>query len=154
MTANYFEDFAIGDSFTTTARTITEADQSNFAGLSGNFDPIHLDEERMRESSFGGRLVYGLLVLSIVAGQKIQRGIWGDSVIALYGIDSLRFTAPVFIGDTIHTELTVLDLEDRDDESGVVLLEERAVNQDGEDVVVAETRTLIEKRSASSGSEE
>lgn len=145
MQSKYFEDFERGETVTTSARTITEADQVNFAGLSGNFHPIHLDRERMERSEYGGRLVYGYLVLSVMAGLVIQTGIV-EEVVAHYGIDELRFTAPVMIGDTVHGELTVVDLEDRDDASGVVVLEERTMNQDDETVLVAETRRVFRKR--------
>jgi acyl dehydratase len=67
-------------------------------------------------------------------------------VIAFYGVDEARFPTPVMIGDTIHTELTVLELVDRDAESGIVVLEEKGVNQNGETAVRAKTRTLIRKR--------
>nr|WP_254538384.1 MaoC/PaaZ C-terminal domain-containing protein [Halomarina sp. BCD28] len=146
MESKYFDELDIGETFTTNARTITEADQLNYAGLSGNFDPIHLDKGKMEATEFGGRLVYGYLVLNVMEGQKVQTGLIEDSVIAFYGIDKARFTNPVMIGDTVHTELTVLDLDEKDESSGVVVLEEKGVNQDGEDVVVAETRTLIKKR--------
>ena len=146
METKYFNDFEVGETYETPSRTITETDQLNYAGLSGNFDPIHLDDEKMADSRFGGRLVYGQLVSVMMEGLKIQTGIIRDSVIASYGMDSIRFVNPVMIGDTIHNEMTVIDLEQRDDESGVVVMEEEGVNQDGETVVSAETRTLIRKR--------
>lgn len=146
MESQYFDDFEVGETFETNARTITDADQVNYAAVSGNYDPIHLDAEMMADSEFGGRLVYGYLVLNVMEGQKVQLGLIDDSVIAFYGIDEARFQNPVMIGDTIHTELEVLDLEDRDDDRGIVVLEERGVNQDGEVCVRAQTRTLIRKR--------
>lgn len=145
METKYFEDFEIGETITTKARTVTEADLVNYAGLSGNFDPIHLDAETMASSEYGGRLAYGYLILAIMEGQKVQTGMTEGSAKAFYGLDGARFTNPVMIGDTIHTEITVLDLEDKGD-AGVVVLEEKAVNQDDEPAVVVETRTLVHKR--------
>lgn len=146
MESKYFNDFEVGETFTTSGRTITDADQLNYAAVSGNYDPIHLNEEMMSDSQFGGRLVYGYLVLNVMEGQKVQLGLIDDSVVAFYGIDEARFRNPVMIGDTIHTELTVLDLEERDEDTGIVVLEEKGIRQDGEVAVAAETRTLIEKR--------
>jgi acyl dehydratase len=146
MESKYFEEFEIGETFTTNARTITEADQVNYAAVSGNYDPIHLDAEMMEDSQFGGRLVYGYLVMNVMEGQKVQLGLIDDSVIAFYGIDEARFRNPVMIGDTIHTEITVLDLEEKDEDSGIVVLEEKGVTQDDEVAVAVETRTLIRKR--------
>lgn len=146
METHYFEDYDVGETFETRGRTVTDADLLNYAAVSGNYHPIHLDEDLMGDSPFGGRLVHGLAVLSIMEGQKVQTGLIEDSIIALYGFDDLRFTNPVFVGDTIHTELTVIDKDEKDDESGVVLMEEKGVNQDGEPVVVGESRSLLEKR--------
>ena len=116
----------------------------NYAGLSGNFDPIHLNKDRMQDSEFGGRLVYGQLILVIMEGLRIGTGMIEDSVISSYGLDDVRFIEPVLIGDTIYNEMTVADLERRSEDSGIVVMEEKAINQDGETVVVAKTRTLIE----------
>jgi acyl dehydratase len=146
MESKYFEDFEVGETFMTNARTITDADQLNYAAVSGNYDPIHLDAEMMEDSQFGGRLVYGYLVLNVMEGQKVQLGLIDDSVIAFYGIDEARFRNSVMIGDTIHTELTVLDLDDKDENSGILVLEEKGITQDDEVAVAVETRTLIEKR--------
>lgn len=143
MESKYFSDFEVGETYETTARTITETDLLNYAGLSGNFDSIHLDKNRMEDSEFGGRLVYGQLILVIMEGLRIGTGMIEDSVISSYGLDDVRFIEPVLIGDTIHNEMTVADLERRGENNGIVVMEERAVNQDGKTVVVATTRTLI-----------
>lgn len=145
MNTKYFEDFETGETFTSSARTVTEADLVNYAGISGNYDPVHMDADMMADSEFGGRLVHGFLILAVMEGQKVGTGIIEGSVKAFYGFDGARFTNPVLVGDTIHTEITVLDLEDTDDDAGVVVFEEKAVNQDGDPVVVAETRTLFYK---------
>lgn len=151
MDTYYFEDFSEGDTFETRGRTVTDADLVNYAAVSGNYHPIHLDAERMRASSFGGRLVHGLAVLAIMEGQKVQTGLIEDSIIALYGFDEIRFLHPVFVGDTIHTELTVRGVEEHDAESGVVSLEETGVNQDDDELVVATTRSLVAKRPDAAG---
>ena len=146
MRGQYFDDFEVGETYETNSRTITEADQLNYAGLSGNYDPIHLDKEYMAESEFGGRLVYGQLVHVVMEGLKIQTGIIEDSVIASYGMDSVRFVKPVMIGDTIHNEMEVIDLQRRDENSGILVLKEEGINQKAETVCVSQTKTLIESR--------
>ena len=103
---SYFETVTEGDTSTTGGRTITEADVVNFAGVSGDFNHLHLDDERMAESSFGERIAHGMLVLSAATGL-----LWQDrterereALVAFYGIDRLRFRAPVFFGDRIHVD--------------------------------------------------
>ena len=143
----YFEDFELGESYESPARTITEADQLTYAGLSGNFHPLHLDAEAGKKSEFGGRLVYGQLVLSFMEGLRAQADIdYQDAVVAYYGLDRVRFVKPVFIGDTIHEEIEIVELEDRDEDTGMLSTEEKAINQDGEVVVVATTKRVMRRR--------
>jgi acyl dehydratase len=144
----YFEDFAVGEQFESPGRTITETHHTMFAGIAGNLGSIHLDAEKMEESDFDGRLVYGLLVVAMMEGLRMWSEIGPDleeNAIAHYGIDDLRFVEPVYIGDTIHNEMEVLDLEERDDDSGVLVLEEKAVNQDEETVVVLKSKLLTKR---------
>lgn len=142
----YFEDFELGETYESPGRTITEADQLTYAGLSGNFHEIHLDEEYAKETQFGGRLVYGGLVLTIMEGLRAQCDInYQEAAIAYYGMDRVRFVEPVLIDDTVHNEIEVCELEDRDEESGVMATEERAINQHGDPVVVAVTKRLMAK---------
>jgi acyl dehydratase len=143
MESKQFSEFTVGESFVTDGRTITEADQINFAGLAGSFHPMHLDEEAMQDSEYGERVVYGLLVLSVASGLRAQTGLFHETAIAYYGIDDLRFVAPVMIGDTVRNEMTVAELEPRDADSGVVVLDEEITNQHGETVLVERTRLLV-----------
>lgn len=115
-----FYDIEEGDVSVTSGRTITEADIVNFAGVSGDFNHIHLDEERMSESMFGERIAHGMLVLSAATGliwqsrSKAER----ESVVAFYGLDELRFRAPVYVGDTIHVEGEVIETREKPDGPG------------------------------------
>lgn len=96
-----FEDVEVGGSFTTAGRTVTEADIVNFAGVSGDFYYPHTDEERMKETGFGGRIAHGALVFSVMTGLVWQADADRSDVVALYGIDGMRLTAPVHPGDTV-----------------------------------------------------
>ncbi len=115
-----FYDIEEGDTSVTPGRTITEADIVNFAGVSGDFNHLHLDEERMSESMFGERIAHGMLVLSAATGliwqtrSKAER----ESVVAFYGLDKLRFRAPVYVGDTIHVEGEVIETQEKEDGPG------------------------------------
>ncbi len=103
----YFEEFEPGMEITTQGRTITEADIVNFAGLSGDYNPAHTDEEFARTTPFGRRIAHGLLVTSVVSGLAMQTGILEGTVIAFREIKDWRFAKPVFIGDTVHAVLRV-----------------------------------------------
>lgn len=103
----FFDDLHEGDVFTTQGRTVTESDVVGFAGVSGDFNPIHLDAVQAAASPFGQRIVYGLLVLSIATGLIDRLGLFRESMIAQLSIEDWRFSAPVFIGDTLHVEVRI-----------------------------------------------
>ena len=99
----------IGAEFVTSARTITETDIINFAGISGDYNPLHIDEEFCRNTQFGTRIAHGPLVYSIATGLIFQLHLYDDTLIAFLGFDSLKFTKPVKIGDTIHARVEVIE---------------------------------------------
>jgi len=105
----WFEEFQIGQHFITAARTITETDIVSFAGLSGDYNQIHTDSEFARSTPFGQRVAHGLLVLSIVSGLAMRSGVLEGTVLAFREINTWKFTGAVFIGDTIHAELNVVE---------------------------------------------
>lgn len=103
----YFEEFQPGMTIVTAGRTITEADIVHFAGLSGDFNQMHVDDAYSKTTAFGQRVAHGLLVTSIVSGLAVQTGVMEGTVIAFREILEWKFARPVFIGDTIHGVLTV-----------------------------------------------
>jgi 3-hydroxybutyryl-CoA dehydratase len=144
--ARGFADVAVGDEFETAARTITEADLVNFAGVSGDFNDLHLDAETMADSAYGERIAQGALVFSVATGLIWQADVTGDALVAFYGVDRLRFRAPVFVGDTLHVELRVAETErrpDADDATGVVRFETEVVKADGEVALSCELLSLL-----------
>lgn len=106
----YFEEFEVGQQIVTPARTITEADIQAFAGLSGDYNPIHTNAVFAEATPFGKRIAHGLLILAVVSGLGDRTGFIEGTVIAFREIENWKFSAPVFIGDTIHA---VLEIEQR-----------------------------------------
>ncbi len=103
----YFEEFHIGQHILTAARTVTENDVATFAGLSGDFNPIHMDAEFSKTTAYGQRIAHGLLCLSIISGLALHTGALEGTVLALREIKEWKFARPVHLGDTIHAELDV-----------------------------------------------
>lgn len=144
MAALYFDDLEVGRKFITKGRTITEADIVNFAGFSGDFNPIHMDREFARETTFGRRIAHGMAVLSISTGLSQSLGIFDGTVIAFLGLE-WSFVKPVFIGDTITLRQSVKSMRKASKPGrGVIELESEVVNQNG-DVVQKGVRTLMLK---------
>ncbi|MCY4146048.1 MAG: MaoC/PaaZ C-terminal domain-containing protein [Chloroflexi bacterium] len=127
----YFEEFVVGQILRTRARTITESDLVAFAGLTGDYNPMHTDAEYCEGSFMGQRVAHGLLTLSYAVGQAYQLGILERTVLGFRGLE-MKFSAPVFIGDTIHAELKVAETRAaRRLGGGVVALEMRVIKQGG-----------------------
>ena len=141
----FYSEFKIDDTFLTAGRTVTEADIVAFAGLSGDFQSLHMDQEYAKVNAFGQRIAHGLLVLSISSGLTVQAGLTTDSVIALYGIDKLRFLKPVFIGDTVTVKNRVIELSPKKDDKtrGVVTFETTVMKQQAEIVLIYHRLVLL-----------
>jgi acyl dehydratase len=105
----YFEEFEVGQNVSTAGRTITEADVVNFAGVSADFNSIHTDIAYSEASFFEQRVAHGLLVMSVASGLAMRTGLMEGTVIAWRDIRDWRFSQPVFIGDTIHVDLEVVE---------------------------------------------
>jgi acyl dehydratase len=143
----YFEDFQVGQRFTTPARTVTEADLVNFAGVSGDYNPIHTDAEFAKTTPFGQRIAHGLLVLAMLTGLRQRTGQFEGTLIAWLEIRSYRFLKPVFIGDTVHGETEILEKrETSKPDRGFLVQRVRVLNQRGEVVQEGEFVTLVRRR--------
>ncbi|MFN2196995.1 MAG: MaoC/PaaZ C-terminal domain-containing protein, partial [Anaerolineales bacterium] len=97
----YFEEFEVGQRIVTAGRTVTEADVVTFAGLSGDFNQMHVDAEYSAKSMFGQRVAHGLLGLSIASGLAVQTGVLEGTILAFREITEWKFSRPIFLGDTI-----------------------------------------------------
>ncbi len=105
----YFEEFEVGQKVVSASRTVTESDVVTFAGLSGDYNQIHTDAEFSKSTPFGQRVAHGLLCLSIVSGLAMRTGVLEGTVLAFREINEWKFSKPVFIGDTIHVVLDIIE---------------------------------------------
>lgn len=128
----YFQDFSIGDEFHTPSRTITEADIVNWSYLSGDWNPVHTDEEFAKKSEFKTRIAHGPLSLGIATGLMDRIGIIEGTALALLTLTQ-KFMAPVNIGDTISLKMTVSQKkETRKEDRGIVTFKVNILNQNGQ----------------------
>jgi len=102
----YFEDLSVGQDYKSPARTITETDVVQFAGLSGDYNQLHTDVEFAKDTPYGQRIAHGLLGLSIASGLAARAGFIEGTAQAFTGL-TWKFKAPVFIGDTIRLQARV-----------------------------------------------
>jgi acyl dehydratase len=148
----YFEDYAEGEVTNTGGRTVTDADLVLFAGISGNANPLHMDEEYARSLGLQGRLVHGLCTLSILSGLIDRLGYMEGTILAHMGIDSVKFLKPVYVGDTLHATVTVIKKRALDDGTrGIIKTETVGINQRGEKVVKSVDAILVKCRKGEGG---
>jgi acyl dehydratase len=141
----YFEAYQVGATRSTFGRTMTETDFVVHAGHTGDFFPHHTDAEFMKTQPFGQRIAHGTMVFAIGVGLTASRV---NPVAFSYGYDRLRFIKPVFIGDTIHTRLTIAKKEPdpkRADHGRVWELTE-VLNQHSEVVLACEHIYLVQRQ--------
>lgn len=111
MNPRYFEEFQVGACFTSTGRTVTEADLTLFNMLSGDWNPIHADAEFAASTRFGQRIVHGAFGVALLTGFMHQMGIFDGTAVAMLSLREWNFKAPILIGQTLRLELTVTELD-------------------------------------------
>jgi 3-hydroxybutyryl-CoA dehydratase len=144
--ARYFEEFEVGDQIITQSRTITEADVVAFAGVSGDFNPLHLDAEAGRAGRYGERIAHGLLVQAVASGLAWQLGFMAGTVDAFLSLEC-KFRAPVKLGDTIHVEARVSRCKAMPSAGGgLVALDLQIKNQRDETVQKGQWSLMVKNR--------
>src|SRR5438094_7488063 len=98
----YFDDLSVGQEFESQGRTVTEADIVLFAGLSGDYNPIHVDHEFAKTTTFKRPIAHGMLVMSISSGLGLNAPL--ARILAILEFTEWHFRAPVYIGDTIRVQ--------------------------------------------------
>ncbi|MGC1120293.1 MAG: MaoC/PaaZ C-terminal domain-containing protein [Candidatus Methanofastidiosia archaeon] len=141
----YYEDMTIGEKYVSSGRTVTEADIIHFAGLSGDYNPLHTDKTFAEHSQFGQRIAHGTLTFSLMTGLWDQLGIIRETVVAFYGVNTMRFIKPVLIGTTIHVVIEILEKRDRGD-NGIVIMRNSVINEKDEKVMVCDALLLVKKK--------
>ncbi|HEV3203131.1 MAG TPA: MaoC/PaaZ C-terminal domain-containing protein [Gemmataceae bacterium] len=143
----YFDDVQIGQEWESLGRTVTETDIVNFAGLSGDFNPIHMDHEFAKTTVFRRPIAHGVLVWAIGSGL----GLYSPPMrtLAFLSIKDWQFKQPVYPGDTIRLLSKVVEKEPRSrGKRGVITWERQIVNQENKVVQVGITLTIVEGRSS------
>jgi acyl dehydratase len=141
-----FDQFNLGDVFTSQARTVTETDVVNFAGLSGDFNPLHTDEEFGKSTPFGARIAHGMLVASMATGMANWSGVFEGTTIALME-QVIRYKGAVMFGDTVHLELTVAEKKETSKPNrGIVKFDTAVVNQDGKAVIEGQWTLMMVRK--------
>lgn len=136
-----FEDVNVGDVWHSPTRTVTETDVVNFAGMTGDYNPLHVDHEFARSTPFGKPIAHGLLGLSLVAGLG-SFSPWIQTA-AFLRIVEWKFARPLYIGDTVRVRTEVLGKQPKGRRHGLVTWQRELINQMGEVVQAGTFETLV-----------
>ena len=143
MAGRYYEEFEVGEVIDhPRQRTVTERDNQTFCDMTMNQQPLHLDEGFAAETQFGERIVNGIYTMALAVGLTIPDTTDG-TIVANLSYDNVEHPTPVYHGDTVRAETTVLNKrETSDGERGVVTMEVEVFNQD-DDLVCSFERTVL-----------
>jgi acyl dehydratase len=147
MTERYFDDFAVGDRFTTRGVTLTESMIIDFA-LAYDPQPFHIDVEAAKQSNYGGLIASGFHTLALGFRMVLETGIFRAASMGSPGFDELRWLKPVRPGDTLHTELEVMDKKPSSSkpDRGMMRAAYRIKNQKDEDVLTFLSMHLLKRK--------
>lgn len=143
----YLDEFVVGDLIETAGRTVTETDIVVFAGLSGDYNPLHTNEEWAKKSPMGGRIAHGILVASIASGLRMQSRMTEGTAIALLEIKE-TFLRPTRAGDTIRCKITITEVKPSKSrpDRGIVRYNCDVINQMEETVMHQEVAVMLRRR--------
>lgn len=142
----FYEDFALGQVFTTPGRTVVEADLVEFSGLTGDFNPLHTDAHFAAETPFGGRIAHGPLGLALAVGLMARLDLFSGTGLGLLKVE-WTFAQPIFINDTLHVEVTIDFLRETSrPDRGIVSRRCRLINQRGVAVQEGALLTMVRRR--------
>lgn len=141
----YFDDLEVGNEWVSGGRTVTEADIVNFAGFSGDFNPIHIDHEFAKTTPFRRPIAHGFAVFCMASGLGVNAP--PVRTMAMLRVNVWNFNLPVFAGDTIHNVTRVKEKTIRGrGRRGEIVWYRAVMNQDGKVVQDGEVVTLVECR--------
>jgi itaconyl-CoA hydratase len=149
MTQKYYEDFDIGFNFKTLSITVTETHVVNWAGLTMDFYPLHMDSEYCAKTVFKERIAHGPLIFGMAVGMVGLAKVEGSSIIAWMGVDKMRMLAPVKFGDTITVHVEVVERKETSKPSqGLQTWRYTIKNQRDEAVMVLDMKFLMHRKVA------
>lgn len=147
--AKYYEEFQVGQEWTSPGRTVTEADVTAFAMLSGDYDEIHTNEDFCkRESAYKTRIAHGMLGLSLVEGLKKRIPAFADTRYIASLQWNWKFTGPIYIGDSVHVKFRIAKMRESQSklDRAIIWEHNQMINQRGEVVQEGEHSLMIWRR--------
>lgn len=147
MTGKYYEDFQIGEKFTSPGRTITDTHITLMVSLGGYNEPYFLDEEAAKKTIFGGRVAPGRMIVFFMGALAEQTGVFHDTAMAMVGLDKIKVKSPLRTGDTVRVVVEIAEKKETSrPDRGIVIHKETCYNQRDEVVAEAEVTHLVKRK--------
>ena len=143
--SKFWEEFELGKRYQTYGRTVTEGELSLFCSFVGYHVPLFIDEEYAKRTQYGGRIAPSAFTMSV--STAMTESLFRNTVISLMSVERGRFLAPVRAGDTIRTEVEVLEKkETRNPEKGIVTFRDHVLNQKDETVFQIDKIVMLKRQ--------
>ena len=144
MQTRYFDDFVVGERIPTYSRTITEGEIAHFCSFVGYHVPLFIDEEYAKTTRYGGRIAPSSLIMSVSTG--MTESLFRNNMVALIAVERGRFYVPLRAGDTIRTDVIVVDKKNsKQDDRGIVTFHDEVINQRDEKIFEIDKIALIQR---------
>jgi len=147
---HYFEDMAVGKTFTSAGRTVTEADFVNHSAFAADWTELHTNAEYSEDGPYGERIGHGPMTFVLTTGLVQRCGFVERTVIAFLGMNYMDINNPLFVGDTIQAEFEVTEKRELDsrDDAGLVVVDALTTDQDGDSVFEGDMKFLFKRKAA------
>ncbi len=144
----FHEDLTVGKTFESAGRTVTETDLGMHSALTGDWTEVHTNAEYVEGTRFGERIAHGPLTFSVATGLFARCGVMERTVVAFLGVDGMRFSRPVHIGDIVSATFEVTERRESSSRegAGIVDFDTEVTNGDGETVLEMTMRFMFSKR--------
>ena len=144
MQTRYFDDFVVGERISTYRRTITEGEIAHFCSFVGYHVPLFIDEEYAKTTRYGGRIAPSSLIMSVSTG--MTESLFRNNIVALIAVERGRFYVPLRAGDTIRTNVIVVDKKNsKHDDRGIITFHDEVINQRDEKIFEIDKIALIQR---------
>ena len=152
MDEKYWEDFEVDEKIESISITITETHVVNWAHLTLDLYPLHMDQEFAQKTTYEGRIVHGPFTFALAVGLVGSSGIFGNSILAWLGVENMRIPLPVRLGDTVHVVAKVLSKrETKKSDRGIIVFEYDVKNQREESVMILDYLLMMHRMGSERG---
>ena len=147
MIGKFYEEFNVGEKYTSPGKTVTDTHITLMVGLTGYNEPYFLDEEAAKKTMFGGRVAPGRMIVFLMGALAEQTGVFHETALAMVGLDKIKIKSPLRAGDTIRVVVEIVEKKETSrPDRGIVVHKETCYNQRDEAIAEVEVTHLVKRK--------